>query len=182
MSMLFTPDYLSQLSPMSPLSPISQIKVTPYSTQITTANIFAPMMNPYVAYVNVDTGLNSSYIVQKDVTEYLWYRILDKWFYTDELCHLLKYLKIENGEVKFVSNEAESKNNKVCDDSVENIEKKTDFIQENLLSLHDMKKLLQRVISELDYKWYELTTKEKLVVEVVERHLRKMLSQRIGSK
>lgn len=177
MSLLFTPDYLS---PYSPLSPISQIKVTPYSTQITTANVFAPY--PYMAYVNVDTGLNSSYIVQKDVTEYLWYRILDKWFYTDELCHLLKYLKIEGNSVKFVSNDAEAKNNKVCDDSVENIEKKTDFIQENLLSLHDMKKLLQRVISELDYKWYELTSKEKLVVEVVERHLRKMLEQRIGSK
>jgi hypothetical protein len=178
MSLLFSPSYLS---PLSPLSPISQIKVTPYSTQITTANVFAPVY-PYVAYVDVDTGLNSSYIVQKDVTEYLWYRILDKWFYSNELCHLLKYFKIENGEVKFVSNENEAKNNKVCDDSVENIEKKTDFIQENLLTLNDMKKLLQRIISELDYKWYELTNKEKLVVEVVERHLRKLLEQRIGSK
>jgi len=179
MSFLYTPDYLS---PLSPLSPISQIKVTPYSTQITTANVFTPYVYPYVAYVNVDTGLNSSYIVQKDVTEYLWYRILDKWFYSDELCHLLKYLKVDNGIVKIASNENEIKENKVCDDSIENIEKKTDFIQENLLTMSDMKKLLQRIISELDYKWYELTSKEKLVVEVVERHLRKMLQERVGSK
>ncbi len=174
MSLLYTSDYLS------PLSPISQIKVTPYSTQILTTNVFAT--NPYVAYLNVDTGLNNSYIVQKDITKYLWYRIFDKWFYTNELCHLLKYLKIEENIVKFVSNEAEAKNNKVCDDTVENIEKKTDFIEENLLTINDMKKLLQRIISELDYKWYELTNKEKLVVDVVERHLRKMLEQRIGSK
>jgi hypothetical protein len=177
MSLLFSPDYLS---PLSPLSPISQIKVTPYSTQITTANVFA--VNPYYAYVNVDTGLNSSYIVQKDVTEYLWYRILDKWFYSDELCHLLKYLKVENGTVKFAASEADTKNNKICNDTIEDVEKKTDFIQENLLTLNDMKKLLQRIISELDYKWYELTQKEKLVVEVVERHLRKLLQERVGSK
>lgn len=182
MSFVFSNDFLSPISPISPLSPISQIKVTPYATQITTTNVFTPAY-PYVAYVNVDTGLNSSYIVQKDITEYLWYRVLDKWFYSSELCHLLKYLKISsNGEVQFVSNDAEAKDNKVCNDNVENIEKKTDFIQENLLTMKDMKKLLQRVIEELDYKWYELTSKEKLIVEVVERHLRKVMEQRIGSK
>lgn len=178
MSLLFSSDYLS---PLSPLSPISQVKVTPYATQVTTANVFTPYVyNPHM-YVNIDTGLNSSYIVQKDVTEWLWYRILDKWFYSDELSHLLKYLKIENGTVKFVANEAEANQNKLNKNSVEDIEKKTDFIQENLLKLKDMKHLLQRIISELDYKWYELTEKERLVVDVVERHLRKLFKQQIGS-
>jgi Mg2+ and Co2+ transporter CorA len=181
MSLLFSPNYLSPmdnyLSPMA-YSPVSQIKVTPYSTQITTANVFTP----YPYNVRVDTGLNSSWIVQKDTAEWLWYRILDKWFYSDELCHLLKYLKITNGKVEPIASQSDYKNNKICSDSLEDVEKKTDYIEENMLGLKDMKKLLQRIIAELDYQWTDLIPKEKLVVEVVERHLRKQLQERIGTK
>lgn len=177
MSFLVSHDYLS---PLSPFSPISQIKIMPHSTQITTANIFAPI-NPYIAYVDIDTGLNSSYIVQKDTTEYLWYRILDKWFYTDELCYLLSYLKVVDKQVKFASAE-EVKNNKICNDTIEDIEMKTDFIQENLLTLREMKTILKRMIAELDYKWYELTSKERLVVEITGRHLKKMFERQMINK
>ena len=182
MSLLFSPDYLSPsyLSPMA-YSPVSQIKVTPYSTQITTANVFTPyQFNPYT--VQVDTGLNSSWIIQKETADYLRLRVLDKWFYSDELCHLLKYLKITNGKVEPISNQTDYKDNKICSDSVEDVEKKTDYIEENMLGLKEMKKLLQRIIEELDYQWTDLIPKEKLVVEVVERHLRKQLQERIGTK
>ena len=154
---------------------------SPYSTNITTAQVITPMYK-LVDYDNYDTGLNTSYIAQKEMTEYLLYRILDKWLYTDEMCHLLKYLKINNGKVEYISNENEYISNKICNDSVDNIEKKSDFIQENILNLKEMRKLLQRIIEELNYKWYELPHKENLVVDVVERFLKKSLKEHIGSK
>lgn len=196
MSALFSQNYISPyvspvVSPvMSPIvnhivnsavvSPVSQINVTPYSTQITTANIFTPLA--YNLSLDVDTGLNSSYIAQKDITEYLWYRVLDKWLYEEELCYLLKYLKIKNNVVSPISSENDYKDNKICDDSVEDIEKKTDYIQEHILTKKNMKKLLQRILNELNYKWYELTNKEHLVVEVVERYLKTQLKERVGTK
>lgn len=176
MSLLFSPGYLS---PINPLSPVSEVKITPYSTQITTTNFLTPY--PGVT-LDFDTGLNSSYIAQKDITEYLWYRILDKWLYSEDMCYLLKYLKITNGVVSPISSSDDYKNNKICNDSVEDIEKKSDYIQDNILTKKEMKKLLQRMITELDYKWYQLPQKEYTVVDVVERFLKRQLSERVGTK
>jgi len=82
------------LSPVTPLvypyvtTPVSKVKVDPYtgSTTVYTANVF---QTPYYA-LDVDTGLNDSFLVQQQAIEYFMYRILDKWLYNDEMCHLLK--------------------------------------------------------------------------------------------
>lgn len=180
------------------LSPLSNIVASPYSTQITTANVITPLTpyttfnsptgvslySPVVPYgitystvplFDVNTGLNESWLAQKDMTHDLLMRILDKWLYTDELCHVLKYLKIVNGKVQRISNSSEIKANKVCDDSNEDIEKKADYIEANLLTTNDMRHLLQRICDETGTKWFELRQKEDLVLNVVDRYLRKKL-------
>jgi len=167
------------MTPVSPaiVTPVSKVITTPYSTQIVTTNV----VTPFVSVYDYDTGLNTSYIAQKEMTEYLLYRILDKWLYSDEMCHILKYLKINGNKVSYIANEDEYKNNKICNDSEDDVQKKADFIQENILGMKEMKNLLKRIIDELGYKWYELSSKEKLVVEVTEKFLRKRLKERVGT-
>ena len=178
MSIIVSPDYLS---PISPISPISQIKITPYSTQITTTTYPSIYTQPYVAYVDVDTGLNSSWIVQKDTTKYLWRRILDKYLYKEDMSNLLKYLKVSNRNVSYVSSQEEANTNKISEDTIEIVEDKIDFIEKNLLTLKDMKKLLTRIIDEAYYKWYDLPNNEKFVVKVVTKYLKDKLRDKIGT-
>lgn len=174
----------SSVSPLSPVSytPVSKLVVSPYDTKVITtmvptykANILTTTFLP----VEIDPGLNDSYIAQKETTEYLLYRVLDKWLYTDEMCHLLKYFKLTNDKVEMIKSESEIKANKICSDSVEEIEKKADYIEEHFLGKEEMKKLLTRMIQELGLKWYELTQKESLVVDTVERYLNKKLKERV---
>ena len=76
--------------------------------------------------------------------------------------------------------ESEIKGNKICNDSVDDVEKKADFIQDNILGTTEMRKLLQRMIDELGIRWYDLPKRESLVVDAVERFLNKRLKERVG--
>jgi hypothetical protein len=186
-------------SSLSQFSPVSDLLFTPYNNSIATSNI---LINPLDSVIsintpvdvlsvisplntsNVDMGLNSSWLVQKDATQYLLFRILDKWLYKDELCHLLKYLVVSEDNVTVVENIEQYKDVKICNDSVEDIEKKSDFIQKNILGQKEMRHILIRMINELGYKWYQLAQPkyEQVVIDVVEKFLRKKLRALIGTK
>jgi len=145
-------------------------------TQFITTS-FVPRL--LVPIVDIDSGLNDNYLAQQQVCERLHLRILDKWLYEDDMCYILKYLKIKDGKVSVVSSVNDYKGNKICSDSVDDVEKKADYIEENFLTEHDMRKLLTKMVNQLGYKWYDLLEKESLVVEVVEKYLRKRIKSKI---
>ncbi len=177
------------------LSPLSKVKVTPYSTTITTETIapMSPLWSPTVIVpksistivplyqLEVDTGLNENPFAQQQMLDYIMAKVYNKWIYSKDMCYLLKYLKIVNGKVTYLSSPDEFKNNKICDDTEENVELKIDFIQENILTKADLKKLLKRLIDELGYKWYEFPQKEETIAESVEKYIKGKLKENIGS-
>lgn len=174
------------LSPISPvistitspvITPVSKISVGPYSTTITTTNVLTPPLYTY----EIDTGLNDNYLAQKQMVDHMLYLVLDKWLFKD-LCHVLKYLKVVNGRVEYISNLDDYDKNKICSDSVEDVNLKADFIEEHILGKDEMRKLLKRIIEELNYKWYELPLRETVVMDTVERYLKKHLKEAILSK
>ena len=194
MSLLLSSSISSSIG-LSPLSPIttsvSKLTVSPYSTQIVTANLNTPYVNtaylttPYVVpvpIVEIDTGLNDSWLIRKEATKHLLHKVLDKWLYDDDLCYLLKYLKVHNGKVDLVSNDKEIDTNKICKDSIEDVEKKIDYIEENILGIEQMRKLIQRTIEETGIPWTNITQKqgEKFTIRVVEKYLKKELKKKLA--
>jgi len=165
-------------SSSSSLSSLSEIIVSPYSTKIVTTNVVTPLV-PVFNY-EIDTGLNSSYLVQKDTTREILYLTLDKWLYSAEMSHLLKYLRVVNDKVVPIAKEDDYKTNKISGESDSIIEKKIDYIQENLLDMEQMRKILTKITEELDYKWYDLLSHKKVIMEVIERYLKKKLRMLVG--
>ena len=174
----------SSMSNISYVSPITNTLsfVTP---TITTAITPVILTNP-IHYTEIDTGLNDSWSHQRQMTEHVFYKILDFWLYKDEMKNVLKYMKIEDGKVTVVKNKSEYETNDLSNDSKHDLEKKSQYIEENMLSMKVMKKLLMKIISELGYKWKnfashnKVTQEEKHIVGVVKRYLKnefnKMLS------
>lgn len=160
---------------LTPQGPRVITKVIPTSTTITpTIATFIPTTTIFTP-IEIDTGLNTSYLAQKEMTHYLLYRILDKWLYEDDLCYLLKYLKIKDGKITQIKNKSEYQNVKICDEKIEDIEKKIDYIEENILGMTEMKKILQRLVEDYGFKWYDLSSRENVVVEATEKFLKKKL-------
>lgn len=180
------------------LSPsISNIKVTPYSTTVTTAtnllspispiSPMSPLWSPYMVpkvlplyQVEVDTGLNDNPFAQKQMLDYIMAKVYNKWLYGKDMCYLLKYLQVVDGKVTYISSLDNFKANKICDDSEEAVELKIDFIEENIFSKSDLKKLLKRMIDELGYKWYEFPQRETVISEAVEKYIKRSLKKKIG--
>lgn len=157
------------------------------STLWPTQNVFSPT-SMSVAVVtpiydeDIDTGLNQGYLAQKQMVQEILHLTLDKWLYKD-MCYLLKYLKITDGKVDYISSLDEYKENKICEDSTSNVQLKADFIEENILDEEKMRKLLKKIINELGYKWYDLISRRRAVVkDTIETYLKSHLKKGVETK
>ena len=128
--------------------------------------------------IDIDPGMDDNYIVQRDVTKYLRYKTLDKWIYT-EFPSVLKYLIVEKDNIRLVKSESERDNNKVSSNSTSELEAKSDYIGENILTEEAMREVLIRIMRELGIKWYDLPYREDLVMDVVEKYIEKKLKKKL---
>lgn len=148
------------------------------SKQIMTTAVVPGMLFPVE---EIDTGINESYPLQKQMTEYLLLRVLDKWLFEDELCTVLKFFKVENGKVSLIKNQNDFDKNKICNDKTEDIEKKADYIEENYLGMSQMRKILRDIVVDHGIKWYDLCAPyiEPFVVKAVKKYLKDKLKNDI---
>jgi hypothetical protein len=187
---------VSMVSPLSPLTPltisqtpissITQSVLSPLSPSVITnydpLTVVTPVGTPLLYtrpggyYLDIDTGINDNYIVQRDVTKFLRYKTLDKWVYT-EFPNLLKYLIVEKDKVRIVKSESERDNNKVSKDSIDELSEKSEFIEKNILTEEAMREILIRIMRETGIKWYDLPYREQLVMDVIEKYIEKKLKK-----
>lgn len=167
---------LNSLTGLSVLSPLSTGTTTLLNVNPNALSMLA--VKPTV-YVDIDTGLNDSYVVQKDVTKYFMYKTLDKWIYQD-FPSVLKYLVYKDGKVSLIKKLADKENNEVSKDSEKALEAKADFIEEKILDESRTREILIRIMRELGLKWFELPYREGLVKEVMERFLKKKLKKMVS--
>ena len=162
------PSYISKLNPLTIDTPVSPIGYN------------WPMILGKASkyYVDIDTGVNDNTIVQRDITRYFRYKTLDKWLYGD-MTFLLKYLKVENKNIVLVKSRDEMENNKVSKNSVSELEDKSDYICENILTESAMKEILLKIMYQLGIKWYDLPYHEELVKEVIEKYIKKKLKKHL---
>jgi len=195
MSLTLTPLNLSTLSDISypvvptyttytPLSPLSPYSPS-YVTNTNPLTVITPLTPQYTTlairptvYFDYDTGLNDSYVVQKDVTKYFQFKTLDKWLFT-EFPSVLKYLVATNNKVSLIKKLDDKDSNDVSKDSESALEAKANYIEENILTEMAMRSVLIRIMRETGLKWFELPYKEGLIKEVIERYLKKKLQKLI---
>jgi hypothetical protein len=164
------------LSPANPSLIVPRVTV-PLVSPITTVQL-SPIIPSYLR-VTYDSGMNDNWIVQKQASDYLYYRILDHWVHKHAFHSVLKFMTVANRKVKVVKSEEEYNKNDVSNDSMDDRELKADFIEENILSKEKMKKILIDIMNELQLKWQYLTQPktESIVVDVTKKYLKKKLRE-----
>lgn len=175
---------ISPYSPVTPVvTPVSKVNVGPYSTTITTSNVLSYVPNQLPVYLQYGqyNDLNNGYVAQQQMVEYMLDLVLEKWIYKD-LCYLLKYLKITNERVDFIDSIEEYKDNKICNDIVEDVELKAKFIKKYVFGKEEMRKLLKRMIEELGYNWTEFPLRKGTVMEAVERYIKRSLREEVSRR
>jgi hypothetical protein len=138
--------------------------------------------NGNIIYQNIDTldsDLSNNYYAQKQMTEWLRHRILDKWLFRKEMEELLKYLRIVDDKVVVVKDESEIKNYNLDNETTKMIEKKADFLGD-ILTPSKLRNLVIKIVKELRIKWYDFTDieYEKIVVKTAKKYLKRKLMQK----
>ena len=191
-SLILTPDSISLGSlrtvwALSPLSPASVVVKTDPLTILTpttpTANyaLLATKPTIYVKpslVIDIDSGLNDSYVVQKDVTLYFMNITLEKWIY-GSLSSVLEFLVSKNGKISLVKNMRERDSNNIDKDSTSVLEAKADWLKDHVLSESKTRAILVKIMRELGLKWYELPHRESLVKDVLKRYLKNKLKRMV---
>jgi len=191
-SLILTPDSISlgslrSIGALSPMSPASVVVKTDPLTILTpttpTANYALLATKPTVfvrpsLVVDIDSGLNDSYVVQKDVTLYFMNITLEKWIY-GSLSSILEFLVSKNGKISLVKNMRERDSNNIDKDSTSVLEAKADWLKDHILSESKTRAILVKIMRELGLKWFELPHRESLVKDVLKRYLKNKLKRMV---
>ena len=167
---------INSLSPLTTYTPMSNSIVG--FGGIGTGPVSLLGVRPSSFYVDIDTGLNDSYVVQQDVTKYFKFKTLDKWLFTD-FSSVLKFLVSKDGKVSLIKKIDDRDSNDVSKDSSKALEAKADYIEEHILSESKMRAVLIRIMRELGIKWFELPHRESLVKDILHKYLKTKLKKMV---
>jgi hypothetical protein len=117
---------------------------------------------------------------KKKIAQYFLFKLCDKWLYGSML-KLLSYLKVHGNNVDVIDNLKDL--NFTSNDTQESIEKKINFIENNIFSQGDMYLLLKEFTRETNSKWADLIKNySSFVKDKVKKVLKRKLIHIIENK
>jgi len=158
----------AELETQNPFSPYKYTIITPTVIK----NQFTKLQSDYVG---------NNYLVQQQITKYLLYKLLDRWLYQRKFSKILSYLKYENGKIFPLRSQKEVDANDTTKDSSEIIEKKADWIEDNILDEKKLREILMDVSLKYAIKWYMLPHAEEIINSEVKHYLKKKLRKFVKS-
>lgn len=130
-------------------------------------------MNPYKSNL-ITSGfykdLNKDKSVQKTLTKYYFYKIVDKWIYK-ELLPLLAFIDTSSGKPQLIKSLEFYDVQKLANDTEEEIEKKKNYMENILLTREMVLHVLKKICKENNLNWYDLNKHEKKIKKVFYNYL-----------
>ena len=132
----------------------------------------APVLtNNVVQYENLN---NDPDLIRK-VTKYFFEKTMNSWMYSD-FEDLLTYLVIKGDKVSVVSNKKELENNK-RDSNMKSIEKKVNFIADNVMTKYDMKSFLKKYALKSGLDLWKLKENKSYVKKSIYKKIKNKLEK-----
>lgn len=128
--------------------------------------------------------LNKDKSVQKTLTKYYYYKILDKWIYK-ELMPILGFVHTSGDKPHLIKSFSDYDATKLANESTEQIEKKIDYLEKVLITKDMVRHVLKKICTENNINWYDLDKNENKIKKVFHNYLLDKLKESIkkyGSK
>lgn len=126
------------------------------------------------------TDLNKDKSIQKKITKYFLYKILDKWLY-DDYRPILGFVKIADGKPSLIRSMTDYKPESISSDSVENIEKRIDYLEKILINKKLVKHVLKKIISKNEIEWINLNQHKAMIKKVLRKYIHSKLEDAVKS-
>ena len=152
--------------------------------QITQKKNFIPFittdpLNPFGTVLGSYQSLDDDKDIHKKVTSHIYNKLVKKWFY-DSLLPLLAFVKSDNGRYELIKSMNEYNPQSVKGESVSNIERKIEYMQNKIITHKDLRHFLKKFVKHHNYHWYTLYTAEDKIKDELHKHLKKLLESAIN--
>lgn len=127
------------------------------------------------AYI-YDSGIGRNPLVQDEINNDMRYKFLDKFLYEDYE-DIVKRLKVSDGKVRVVS-KSESQTNDISKDTISDLEKKSDFIGDEILTISKVAKIMRKILQKTtNLRYYDLPHNEYYVMKAFAKYIRSKLDE-----
>jgi hypothetical protein len=140
-----------------------------------------PVSNTAVQYTyGRFTDLNKDKSIQKKIIKYFLYKILDKWLY-NEYRNILAFVKITDNKPSLIRSMNDYKPENLSSESVENIEKRIEYLEKILINKKLVKHVLKKIILENNIEWIHLNKHKQLIKKIFKKYINSKLESAITS-
>lgn len=122
-----------------------------------------------------DSGIGENPLAKYETNEDLRFKFLDKWLFED-YPDILRMLKVNGSNVTVLS-KTEAEKNDISKDSESDLEKKSDFIGYEILTLGKNEKILNTICAKNNLKYYDLPHNEYFVRKAQAKYILKKLEE-----
>lgn len=173
------------ISTDSPINYIPSVTTLPQLPMIQQVFPFVTGTNPVVTYpIHPSLDLNNDKDLQKKVTKYYYYKTLDKWLKKQtDMLDILNYLMVNNnGNVELIKNMNDYNPKNIEKDSQQDIDKKVDYIEKNILFRETVYDIIKKYVKETRTNWYDLYDKSTFFIkELIKKFLQTKITNSIQS-
>lgn len=120
-----------------------------------------------------DSGIGENPLARHETNADLRFKFLDKWLFED-YPEILRMLKVDGSTVNVLA-KAEADKNDISKDSESDLEKKSDFVGYELLTLRKNEKILNTLCLKNNLKYYDLPHNEYFVRKAQGKYILKKL-------
>jgi len=161
--------------------PLIYTKSNIYNSNSDTAFISYDPNKPKLITSGFYKDLNKDKNVQKTLSKYYFYKIIDKWLYKD-LLPLLAFIDISSGKPQLIKSLNNFDVQKLSNDSEADIKTKVEYMEKILLTKDMVRHVLKKICLENNVNWYDLNKYEKMIKKIFYNYLLDKLKEAIKYK
>ena len=124
-------------------------------------------------------NLNTSKSIQKTISKYYYYKIVDEWLYK-KLFHLLAFIEIHDGKTQLIKSMSKYSIEKLTSESDENIDLRIGYLEKNIITKKIVNKILKKIVKRMCFNWYELNKHEQTIAKVFLEYFKDLLETSIN--
>jgi len=134
-------------------------------------------INNQISQINkFNQNLNTSKQVQKTITKYIYYKLVDEWLYS-KLFPLLAFVEIIDSKPQLIKSMSNYNINKLSSQTDDEIEIRVEYLEKNIITKKLVSKVLKRIIKRMCLNWYELDKHLKTIQEVLLEYFKDLLEE-----
>ena len=121
-------------------------------------------------------NLNVSKQVQKTISKYIYYKLIDDWLYT-RLFPILAFVKIVDGNPQLIKSIKEYNISILSSQTNKEIEKRVEYLEKNIITKKLVFKVLKRIVKKMCLNWYELDKHVYKIQQVFIEYFKDLLEE-----